>query len=115
MPFYTFKLIDLGTISAGSTTSNSWTSDDDYIIKRIYFVETTSTAVGSRFLTATLRVDGYTFTKDSVNLALFDGYRNQVPELDIAFTKGRTLYYSVTNNHGSSSISGHLILELWKA
>ena len=114
MPFHTFKLIDLGSISAGSTKEDSWSADDDYVIKRIYIVETTETAVGPQFLTGTFRVDGYVFTKDSVNLSLFSGYRNQVPELDISFGKGKTFYYSVKNNHSSSAISAHLILELWK-
>lgn len=114
MPFYTFKLIDLGTITAGSTVSGSWTSDDDYKIKRMYVVEYTSTAVGLQFLTMTLRIDGYTFTKDKVPASLFSGHSNQVPELDIDFSKGKTLYYSVKNNHGSSSISAYIVLELWK-
>ena len=114
MGFYTFKTIDLGTIAAGNTVSSSWTSDDDYIIKRMYVVEYTSTAVGTRFLTGTFRVDGYTFTKDVVPLSLFDGYKNQVPQLDIDISKGKTFYYSVKNNHSSSSIAAYLVLELEK-
>jgi len=114
MAFYTFKTLDLGTISAGSTTSNSWTSDDDYIIKRMYVVEYTSTKVGTRFLTGTFRIDGYVFTKDVVPLSLFEGYRNQVPELNIDFSKGKTFYYSVKNNHPSDSIAAYLVLELEK-
>ena len=114
MAFYTFKLIDLGTIAAGSTVSSSWTSDDDYIIKKMYAVEYTSTKVGLRFLTGTFRIDGYVFTKDKVPLSLFDGYSNQVPELNIDFSKGRTFYYSVKNNHSSDSIAAYLVLELEK-
>ncbi len=114
MSFRTFKLIDLGTITAGSTTSNSWTSDDDYTLVRMYAVEYTATEVGLRFLTGTFRIENQVFTKDSVPLSLFDGYRNQVPELDLELSKGRTFYYSVTNNHSSSSISAYLVLELHK-
>lgn len=114
MKFYTWKLIDVGTIAAGSTSSGSWTSDDDYTIKRIIAVETSETAVGLQFLTATFRVDGYVFTKDSVNLALLGGYSNQVPELDIDIKKGQTFNYSITNNHSTNNISVQLILELWK-
>ena len=114
MPFNTFKQIDLGTITAGATVTSSWTADDDYVIKRIYVVEYTATPVGTQFLTATLRVEDYTFTKDQVVLSVFDGKANQVPELNIEFKKGSTFYYSVKNNHASSSISAYIILELWK-
>ena len=109
-----FKYIDLGTISAGSTKEDEWSSDDEYTLKRIYCIETSESAVGTQFLTATLRIDGFTFTKDKVNLKLFDGKTNQVPLLDFPFPKGKTFYYSVTNNHSSSSITAVLILELWK-
>jgi len=114
LPEIYYKYIDLGTITAGSTVSNSWSADDDYKIKRIFVVETTGTKVGVRFLTATLRIDSYVFTKDKVNLDLFEGKSNQVPVLDFPFTKGKTFYYSVTNNHGTDSISAVMILELWK-
>jgi len=112
--FYTWKLIDLGTIAAGNTTSGSWTSDDEYTIKRMYVVEYTSTAVGLQFLTATLRIDDYTFTKDKVCLKIFEPDNPINPELNIPISKGKTFYYSVTNNHGSSSISAYIILELHK-
>lgn len=114
MPFYTYKLIDLGTIAAGNTTTGSWTADDTYTIHKILVVEYTATPIGLQFLTATMRVKEYTFTKDKVPLSLFDGYSNQVPVLDIKFTKGDTFYYSVKNNHSSSSISAYIILELHK-
>jgi len=114
MRFYRFKLINVGSLSAGGSTEKSWTADEDYTIKRIYAVETTETAVGLQFLTATLRVDDYTFTTDSIPLSMLDGYKNQVPEIDVNFAKGRTFYASVTNNHSSSAISCYLVLELWK-
>lgn len=114
MAFAAFKIIDLGSISAGSTVQDEYTSDDDYILKRIYVVETTETAVGTAFLTGTFRINDVPFTKDEVNLALFEGYRNQVPELDLALGKGSTFFYSVKNNHSSSAISAQLILELHK-
>jgi len=114
MAFYTFKQIEVGSISAGLTKEGSWTADDDYIIHKIYIKEATETEIGTRFLNVTLRVDNYVFTKDEVRAEIFDGYYGQVPELNIEFTKGKTFYYSITNEHSSSAISPYIVLELHK-
>jgi len=114
MAFYTFKQIEVGSISAGDTATGNWTADDDYVIHKIYIKEATETEIGTRFLNVTLRVDNYVFTKDEVRAEIFDGYYGQVPALDIAFTKGKTFYYSITNEHGSSPIAPYIVLELHK-
>jgi len=114
MAFYTFKQIEVGSIAAGNTVAGSWTADDDYIIHKIYIKEATETEIGTRFLNVTMRVDNYVFTKDEVRAEIFDGYYGQVPALDIEFTKGKTLYYSITNEHSSSAISPYIVLELHK-
>ena len=114
MAFYTFKQIEVGSISAGSTSTGSWTADDDYIIHKIYIKEATETEIGTRFLNVTLRVDNYVFTKDEVRAEIFDGYYGQVPELNIEFGKGKTFYYSITNEHSSSAINPYIVLELHK-
>jgi|GEM_PF-2249019 len=114
MAFYTFKQIEVGSIAAGNTSTGSWTADDDYIIHKIYIKEYTATEIGTRFLNVTLRVDNYVFTKDEVRAEIFDGYYGQVPELNIEFGKGKTFYYSITNEHGSSAISPYIVLELHK-
>jgi len=114
MAFYTFKQIEVGSIAAGNTKTGNWTADDDYIIHKIYIKEYTATEVGTRFLNVTLRVDNYVFTKDEVRAEIFDGYYGQVPELNIEFSKGKTFYYSITNEHGSSAISPYIVLELHK-
>jgi len=114
MAFYTFKQIEVGSISAGSTKEGSWTADDDYVIHKIYIKEATETEIGTRFLNVTMRVDNYVFTKDKVRAEIFDGYYGQVPELNIEFGKGKTFYYSITNEHSSSAISPYIVLELHK-
>jgi len=114
MPFQVFKTIDVGSIAAGGSKSGEWTADDEYILKRIYAIEVTESAVGLQFLDATLRIDNDVLTKDSVRLSLFEGYTNQVPEIDRKFGKGKTFYYSIENKHSSSSISVVLVLELHK-
>jgi len=114
MAFTQFKVIDLGTISPGSTVSSQFDADDDYIIKRMYVVEYTATPVGLQFLTGTFHINKVPFTRDEVPLSLFGGYTNQVPELNLTFNRGFTFSYSVKNNHSSSSIAAYLILELHK-
>ena len=34
--FYKYKYIDVGSISDGSTSSGSWTADEDYILQRVF-------------------------------------------------------------------------------
>ena len=107
-----FRQIEVGSISAGNTSSGSYTADRDYIIRQIYVKEYTATEVGTRFLNCTFRIDDYVFTLDEVRGELFDGYVNQVPTLNIDFDKGKTFYYSITNEHDSSAISPYIVLEL---
>ena len=114
MAFYTFKQIEVGSIAAGNTAEGNWTADDNYIIHKIYIKEATETEIGTRFLNVTLRVDNYVFTKDEVRAEIFDGYYGQVPELNIEFGKGKTFYYSITNEHSSSAINPYIVLELHK-
>ena len=106
------KQIEVGSIAAGNTSSGEYTADRDYIIHRIYVKEYTDTEVGTRFLNCTFRIDDYTFTLDKVRAEIFDGYVNQVPLLEFDFSKGKTFYYSITNEHGSSAISPYIVLEL---
>jgi len=113
MPLKVFKIIDVGDISAGGTVEKTYTAEDDYIIKRMYIVETTETPVGLQYITFTFWVDNVPYTKDKVNAKLFEGYTNQVPELNIDFSRGKTFRISLTNNHSSSTIKVQVILELW--
>jgi len=107
-----FRQIEVGSISAGSTASDSYTADRDYTIKRIYVKEYTATEVGTRFLNCTFRIDDYVFTLDEVRAEIFDTYKNQAEDLNIDFGKGKTFYYSITNEHGSSAIEPYIVLVL---
>ena len=107
-----FRQIEVGSISAGNTADGEYTADRDYIIRQIYVKEYTATEIGTRFLNCTFRVDDYTFTLPETRAEIFDGYRGQVPELNIDFDKGKTFYYSITNEHSSSAISPYIVLLL---
>ena len=106
------KQIEVGSIAAGNTASGSWTADRDYIIRKIYVKEYTATEIGTRFLNCTFRIDDYVLTLDEVRGEVLDGYWGQVPDLDLDFGKGKTFYYSITNEHSSSAISPYIVLFL---
>jgi len=90
----------VGSVSAGGTASGSWTSDGDYTIKKIIVVEKSGTELYN--VTATLRIDEFTFTKDVVPLYIFQQPINRVPELNYNFTSGKKFIYSITNNSASA-------------
>ena len=107
-----YKTISVGSIAAGATSENSWTSDDAYTLKYIIAVEATDATLSN--VTATLRIDDFTFTKDSIPLSIFQRPVNQLLELNYDLSKGKTFYYSITNNT-SSSVTISLVLVLEKA
>jgi len=107
-----FRQVEVGSISAGDTASGSYTADRDYILRKLYVKEYTETEIGTRFLNCTFRIDDYVFTLDEVRGELFDTLPNQAEKLDIEFDKGRTFYYSITNEHSSSAISPYIVLLL---
>ena len=109
--FYAFKTIESFTVSAGSTTEKTWTSDNDYIIHKIRLVETTS--VGLVNLETTITMNGYAITKDVVPGNVLDGYWNQLPTLDIEIKKSQVIKFSFENT-SSSDITLYVVMELWK-
>ena len=104
-----FKTIDVGTVSAGGSTSDSVTADKDYKIEKIIAVEKSGASLTN--VTATLRIDDFVFTRDKIPLSVLQGYMNQVPELGYDWSKGSTLYYSVAND-GTSDVNIYLVLVL---
>ncbi|MHC1600510.1 MAG: hypothetical protein ACXQS5_06810, partial [Candidatus Methanospirareceae archaeon] len=88
---------------------DSWTSDNNYTLKYIIAVEATDATLSN--VTATMRIDDFTFTKDVVPLSVFQRPVNQQLELNYELSKGKTFYYSITNNTGSG-ITLYLVLVL---
>jgi len=106
-----YKTIDVGTVSAGATEEGNVSSDDQYTLKYVIAVEKGGTDLYN--VTATLRIDDFTFTKDKIPLSILQRPVNQLLELNYDFTKGKTLYYSITNNLTSDvNIFLVLVLEL---
>ena len=92
------KFIDVGTVTAGSTATDSWTADDDYTIRHIFVKADGSATTKS---TATLRIDDYVITKDEALCNTFGTDARDALLLNLPFKKSSTFYYSIKNNEGA--------------
>ena len=111
MAFYAFKTIDVGSVSAGASTEKTWTSDDDYTIHKIRFIEKSA---GNLYqYEVTISVDNYVITKDTVSASVFVGNWNQIPILDISIKKAQVIKFSIENNE-SAARDCYIVLELHK-
>ena len=111
MPFKAFKTLDLGTITAGAVSEKSWASDDDYIIKRIYFVEKADASLSD--VVTTIRVGEVALSKEDVPARIFGTKLEDAVVLDISLGKAQIITVAVKNNYAASR-SIYAILELWK-
>jgi hypothetical protein len=111
MPFKAFKTLDLGSISSGAVAEKSWPSDDNYTIKRIYFVEKTDASL-SNVLT-TVRIGDVALCKEDVPCRMFGTNLQNAVELDVSLGKGQTIVVAVKNNT-TTSVALYAVLELWK-
>ena len=111
MAFYAFKTIDVGSVAAGASTEKTWTSDDDYTIHKVKFIEKSG---GDLYqYEVTISVDNYVITKDIVSGSVFVGTWNQLPELDISIKKAQVIKFSITNNEAAAR-DVYIVLELHK-
>ena len=100
------KFIDVGTVTAGSTATGSWTADDDYTIKHIFIKADGSATTKS---TATLRINDYVITKDETYCNTFGTDARDALLLNLPFKKTSTFYYSLENAEGADK---HFTIEL---
>ena len=103
------KLIDVGTVTAGSTKEDSWTADDDYIIRHILIKADGEVTTKS---TITMRIDEYVITKDKALCNTFGTTANTALLLNIPFRKSATFHYSLVNQEGATkNFTIELVLE----
>jgi len=104
-----FKTIDLGTISAGGSKSDTWEVDANYTLKHIIAVEKSGATLTN--VVGTFWIDNATFTKEVVPLSVFQGYVNQVPVFDLPLKDGQKFKYSV-ENRGTTDVNVFIVLVL---
>ena len=109
---YVYKRVYDGTVTAGSTLQESsayWTADADYMIEKIIIIEKGGTALYKA--PTTIRIDEENLTKEAIPASIFNPNEFYSPKLDLPFGKGKTIYFSLTNNVGSD-ITISIILKL---
>jgi len=103
------KFIDVGSVADGETKSDSWTADDDYVIRHILIKADGEVTTKS---TITMRIDEYVITKDKALCNTFGTTANTALLLDIPFRKSATFHYSLVNQEGATkNFTIELILE----
>jgi hypothetical protein len=109
MAFGFWKVFSLDSIAAGTSKSDSWTPDKEYIIKRIYVVNKSGSALTAS--TFTLAQAGFAYTQPEVPARLLspDNYLNPELNLRIAPTK---LDFAVKNGE-TATISVFVVFEVW--
>ena len=109
--FYAFKTIDVGSVAADASTEKTWTSDDDYIIHKIHFVEKSGQTLYQ--YKVTISIDNYVITKDIVPASILAPDTLFAPILDVDLKKSQVLKFSIENGE-SASRDCYIVLELWK-
>jgi len=109
--FHAFKTIDMGPVNPAGSAEKTWTSDDDYTIHKIYFIEKTDATLCK--YVATIRIDGYVLTKDIVPASLLTPNNLSSPVLDVPLPDDKVITISVLNGE-SATRDCYVVIELWK-
>ena len=95
-----WKVLDLGTISAGGSGSASWTADNDYIVNKMWAVEVNDESLSN--VTATIKIAEEYETKDAIPLSSLgqDLETSWKPKTEIS--KGQKISITAANNYSTS-------------
>jgi hypothetical protein len=110
MPFKKLQTIDVGSIAAGATAERSWTSDGDYTIKRIFFVEKAGASIYK--VEVTFRKDGEAYAMDYVPAIVLSHLNNLNPELGIELKRDQKIVFGFKNNE-TAARDLYVVMELW--
>jgi len=110
MAFNRIRVIDTGSISAGSYADFEQAEEVDLILKRIFIVETGGNSVN--YVTLTFNIGDYPFFRPNASAAIFDPSNPLNPELNIRVDKGVKVSGRVTNNEAAARrLLIHLVYE----
>jgi len=110
VPFVKYLTLTPAPVSAGGSAEVEWTSDGDYTIKRIYFVEKTGAPI--RQVEVTIRLETTSFTDDFVPAIFFEPGMRHLIELDLKISRAQKIVFGIKNNEAASR-SFYVVLELW--
>jgi len=109
--FHHFRYWKKESIADGSTASDYWQADDNYIIRRI-FIQNASGA-GLTASTFYFKIGERVYTRPEVPATVLGPDIEVSPILNIPITKGEKLDWTFKNQEGST-ISVLITFEVWK-
>jgi len=108
--FKFFKHFSTTSLADGSTWSDSWTADDNYVIKRIHLQR----GDGAGFTKSTFyfKIADRVYTREVVPASVLGPDVEVSPVLNIPFSKGEKLDFTFKNEEGTT-IDVLLTFEVW--
>jgi len=98
MVFKFYKTFESGDLADGATYSDSWTADEDYTIKRIHVMR--KDGAGITKSTIYIKIGPRVFTREIAPAAVFGPDVEVTTIVDIPFTKGEKLDFTLKNLEG---------------
>jgi len=95
-----WKVLDLGEIAAGGSSSKSWTADNDYILNKMWAVEVNDESLSN--VTATIKVAEEYETKDAIPLSSLGQDLETAWKPKVEISKGQKISITATNNYTAS-------------
>ncbi len=94
------KTFEGDNIGSGSAYKDSWTADADYLIKRIFLIRKD----GKAFTASTFyfKIGDRVFTREISPAIVFGPDIETSPEVNIKFSKGEKLDFTLTNKEGET-------------
>jgi len=111
MPFYYFKTFEKDSLADGDIYEDTWTADEDLVIKRIFIKNKDGSALTDS--TFYFKIVGEVYTHPLVPAAILGPDILVSPVLDIPFVKGAKLDFTFKNLEGVT-ISLFVVFEVHK-
>jgi len=100
MAFKYFKTFEKDTLADGSTFEDSWTADEDLVIKRVYIKNKDGSALTDS--TFYFKISENVYTHPLVPAAILGPDVLVTPVLDIPFTSDQKLEFTFKNLEGTT-------------
>jgi len=111
MAFYYFKTFEKDSLADGDVYEDTWTADEDLVIKRIFIKNKDGSALTDS--TFYFKIVGEVYTHPLVPAAILGPDVLVSPVLDIRFVKGAKLEFTFKNLEGVT-ISLFVVFEVHK-
>jgi len=112
MPFAYYYTFEKDSLADGATYEDSWTTDEDLVLKRIHIKNKDGSALTDS--TFYFKIGETVFTHPVVPAAILGPDIMVSPVLDIPFKKAQRFYFTFKNLEGVT-ISLFISLEAWRS